>query len=160
MVHFALEGENKVPPEVLHGQGHGKAPVAADGNGLHALCVLEGFQNGSARVVLVGEKVALDLHARKAVHRVRMPGERLHIGGEALHEALVLPDLFGEMPEQIVLQTELLALMAGLHELQAGNVHIQVHLLFNSLVSGAQRLDLRIGKSSLIHILAGANRGF
>ena len=160
MVHFALEGENKVPPEVLHGQGHGKAPVAPDGNGLHALCVLEGFQNGSARVVLVGEKVALDLHARKAVHRVRMPGERLHIGGEALHEALVLPDLFGEMPEQIVLQTELLALMAGLHELQAGNVHIQVHLLFNSLVSGAQRLDLRVGKSGLVHVLAGANRGF
>ena len=24
VVHFALEGENKVPPKVLHGQGHGK----------------------------------------------------------------------------------------------------------------------------------------
>jgi hypothetical protein len=64
------------------------------------------------------------------------------------------------MPEQIVLQTELLAPVAGLHELQAGNVHIQVHLLFNSLVSCAQRLDLCVGKSSLVHVLAGANRGF
>ena len=50
--------------------------------------------------------------------------------------------------------------MAGLHELQAGNVHIQVHLLFNSLVSGAQRLDLGVGKGGLVHVLAGANRGF
>ena len=69
VVHFALEGENKVPPEVLHGQGHGKAPVAADGNGLQALCVLEGFQNSSACVVLVGEKVALDLHRKLVLCR-------------------------------------------------------------------------------------------
>ena len=86
--------------------------------------------------------------------------ERLHIGGEALHEALILPDLFGEMPEQIVLQTELLALVAGFHQLQTGDVHIQVHLLLDTLVSGAQRLDLGVGKSGLVHVLAGANRGF
>jgi len=64
------------------------------------------------------------------------------------------------MPEQIVLQTELLALMAGLHELQTGNIHIQVHLLLDTLVSGAQRLDLGIGKGGLVHVLAGTNRGF
>ena len=114
----------------------------------------------AAPALSLSVKVALDLHTRKAVHGVRMPGERLHIGGEALHEALVLPDLFGEMPEQIVLQTELLALMAGLHELQAGNVHIQVHLLLDTLVSGAQRLDLGIGKRRLVNILTASHRGF
>ena len=64
------------------------------------------------------------------------------------------------MLEQIVLQTKLLALMAGLHQLQAGNIHIQIHLLFDPLVTGAQRLDLRVGKRGFVHILAGANRGF
>ena len=37
---------------------------------------------------------------------------------------------------------------------------ITISVLAFLLVSGAQRLDLGVGKSGLVHVLAGANRGF
>ena len=89
-----------------------------------------------------------------------MLGKRFQIGGKALDKALVLPYLFGEGFEQIVLKTELLALVVCLHQLQARHIHIQVHFLFYPVVSGAQRLDLRIGKGCFVHVLTGAHRGF
>ena len=74
-----------------------------------------------------------------------MLGKGLHVGFKACDKALVLLDLFREVPQEIVLQTVLLALMVGFHQLQAGNVHIQVHLLLDALVTGAQSFDLGVG---------------
>ena len=52
VAHLPLEVQVEILAEVLHRQGHGKAPVAADRNGLQALCVLERLQQRRARVSL------------------------------------------------------------------------------------------------------------
>ena len=156
MAHLPLEGENEVLAEVFHGQRHRKAAIAANGNGLQALCVLERFQNGSACVVLVGEKVALDLHARKAVLGVGMGFQRFHIRLKAGEEAFVFLDLRREMPQDVVLQAVLLALVVGLHQPQPRHVHIEVHLFTDALVSGAQRLDLGINSSMARSLVSGS----
>ena len=160
MAHPALEGKNEVLAEVFHGQRHRKAPVSADGNGLQALCVLERLQQRRARVVLVGEKVAFDLHTRKAVLGVGMLFQRFHIRLKAGEEAFVFLNLRREMPQDVVLQAVLLALVIGLHQPQPRHVHVEVHLFADALVSGAQRLDLGIGKRRLVNILTASHRGF
>ena len=160
MAHPALEGENEVLAEVFHGQRHRKAAIAANGNGLQALCVLERFQNGSTGIVLIGEEVALDLHACKAVLGVGMLFQRFHIRLKAGEEAFVFLNLRREMPQDVVLQAVLLALVVGLHQPQPRHVHIEVHLFTDALVSGAQRLDLGIGERRLVNILTASHRGF
>ena len=67
-------------------------------------------------------------------------------------------NLLREVTQKIVLQLILLTLMAGAHQLQAGNVYIQVHLFLDALVTGAERLDLRIGQRRFVNVLTGANR--
>ena len=65
-----------------------------------------------------------------------------------------------ELGQQLVLQTEFLALVVGFQHLQLCHLHIQIHLLLDDRITGTQRLDLRIGKCLLVYILAGANRRF
>ena len=167
MAHPALEGENEVLAEVFHGQRHRKATIAANGNGLQALCVLERLQNGSTGIVLIGEEiplvgkqVALDLHARKAVLGVGMLFQRFHIRLKAGEEAFVFLNLRRKMSQDVVLQAVLLALVIGLHQPQPRHVHIEVHFFTDALVSGAQRLDLGIGERRLVNILTASYRGF
>ena len=50
--------------------------------------------------------------------------------------------------------------MVGFQHLQLCDLHIQIHLLLDQRVSGAQSLDLRIGQCLFVHIVAGAYRGF
>ena len=116
MAHLPFEGENEVLAEVFHGQRHRKATIAANGNGLQALCVLERLQNGSTGIVLVGEEIPLDLHTRKAVLGVGMLLQRFHIRLKAGEEAFVFLNLRREMPQDVVLQAVLLALVIGLHQ--------------------------------------------
>ena len=89
-----------------------------------------------------------------------MRRQRFHICLKAGNKASGLFNVLREFLQKAVLQLVLLALVTGLHQLQSRNVHIQIHLLFDSLVSGTQRLDFRVGKGRFVHILAGANRGF
>ena len=51
-------------------------------------------------------------------------------------------------------------MVVGLHQLQPGHVHIQIHLLLDSLVARAQRLDLRIRQRRLVHVVARADGAF
>ena len=106
------------------------------------------------------EEVALDLHARKAVLGMRMGLQRFHIRLKAGEEAPVFLDLRREMPQDVVLQPVLLALVVGLHQPQPRHVHVEVHLFTDALVSGAQRLDLGIGERRLVNILTASHRGF
>ena len=64
------------------------------------------------------------------------------------------------MPQDVVLQAVLLALVIGLHQPQPRHVHVEVHLFADALVSGAQRLDLGIGERRLVNILTASHRGF
>jgi len=50
--------------------------------------------------------------------------------------------------------------MVGFQHFQLCDLHIQIHLLLDEWISGAQCLDLRIRKCLFIHIFAGAHRGF
>ena len=65
-----------------------------------------------------------------------------------------------KLGQQLVLQTEFLTLVVGFQHLQLCHLHIQIHLLLDERITGAQCLDLRIRKRLLVHILAGAHRGF
>ena len=86
--------------------------------------------------------------------------QRFHIRLKAGEEAFVFLDLRREMPQDVVLQAVLLALVIGLHQPQPRHVHVEVHLFADALVSGAQRLDLGIGKRRLVNILTASHRGF
>ena len=50
--------------------------------------------------------------------------------------------------------------MVGFHQLQLGNLNIQIHALLDTGISGTQGLDLSKRKSRFIHIVAGANWAF
>ena len=70
----------------------------------------------------------------------------------------MLFNLLREVFQQLILQPVLLALVVGLHQLQSGYLHIQVHTLLNTGVSGTQGLDFRKGQGGFIYIVAGAHR--
>ncbi len=65
-------------------------------------------------------------------------------------------DFLREVFEQLVLQTVLLALVVGFHQLQLGNLHIQIHALLDTGVSGTQGLDL--GKESAVSSTSSQER--
>ena len=130
------------------------------GTGSMPLHILERFQQRCTGVVLIRKVVVLDCHTGKAVLRVRMRGQRFHIRLKAGNKAPRLFNILREFLQKAVLQFVLLALVAGLHQFQTDNVHIQIHLFFDTLVTGAHRRDLCIGKSCFVHILAGAHRRF
>lgn len=92
--------------------------------------------------------------------RVRVFRQYLHICLKTCNESLVLLNLFREVAENVVLQTILLALMIGLHQLQPCHVHIQIHLLLDPLITGTECLDFRIGKRSLINVLTTSYGAF
>ena len=50
--------------------------------------------------------------------------------------------------------------MVSFHQLQTRNLHIQIHALLDTGVSGAQGLDLGKGQRRFVHIIAGADRRF
>ena len=84
----------------------------------------------------------------------------LHICLKSCDESLVLFNLFREVAENVVFQAVLLALMIGFHQLQPCNIHIQIHLLLDSLITGTERLDFCIGQSCFINVLTRAHWGF
>ena len=63
------------------------------------------------------------------------------------------------MPQQIIFQPVLLALVVSFHNLQLGNLHIQIHTLLDPGITGAQGFDFRKGQRYLVHIVTGAHRG-
>ena len=114
----------------------------------------------------MGKRIEMDLQEKEYLireclsGRMRMLRQGFHIGLQSLDEALVLGDLLRKIFQKVVLHLELLALVGRLHNFELGHVHIQLHALFDTGVSGAQGLDLRIGQRRLIHILTGPGRGF
>ena len=88
---------------------------------------------------------------------MRVRCQNLQIGFKALDKAFVLFNLLREVFEQLVLQTILLALVVGFHQLQAGYLHIQIHTLLDAGISGAQGFDLGKGKRRFVHIIAGTH---
>ena len=160
MTHLTFEREHIIASEVFQRERHLEAPVGADRNRFQPFYVLEGFQYCRACVVLIGQHIAFNDHSRKAVLGMGMLRQRLHIGGKALNEAFVLFDFLREVLQEIVFQTVLLALVICLHQLQSGNIHVQIHLFFDARITCAQGFDLSVGKSLLVDVVAGANRRF
>ena len=134
--------------------------MKADLHRIGGFDLLAGIQKGCAGVLLIGQQIAADFHTSKTVLRVRVRCQNLQIGFKALDKAFVLFNLLREVFEQLVLQTILLALVVGFHQLQAGYLHIQIHTLFDTGVSGAQSLDFSKGKRRFIHIITGTDRRF
>ena len=160
MGHFAFQKERifLFPGGKLH--RHGKAPVAADLYRIGAFDLLAGVQKGSARIFLIRQHIAPHLHPRKAVLRVRVGRQSFQIRLKAPDIPFVGFNLLGKVLEQLILQPELLALVVGLHQLQPGYLHVQIHALLDAGVPGAQGLDLSKGQRGFVHIVAGTHRGF
>jgi len=140
--------------------GHGIAPVASDLHRIGGFDLLTGIQKGCTGVLLIGQQVSTNLHTGKAVLRVRVSCQNLQVRFKALDKAFVFFNLLREVFEQLVLQTILFALVVGFHQLQAGYLHIQIHTLFDTGVSGTQSLDLGKGKCCFVHIIAASHRRF
>ena len=160
MGHFPLEGQHILLSEILQRQRYLKAAVAADGHRFQPLDFLHGINQSCTGVFLIGQNIAPHRHAGKAVLRMGMFRQRLHICLKSCDESLVLFNLFREVTEKVVLQPVLLTLMVGLHQLQPCHIHIQIHLLLDALVTGTERLDLRIGQRGFINVLTASHRAF
>ena len=160
MRHLPLERQNAVHIKALRCERSLESTVAADLHRLGTLDLLERLQQRSTGIVLVCQKIAFDLHSGKAICGVRMCRHGLHICFQTGNGVLCRFDLFREVAQKIVLQLILLALMVGTHQLQPRNIHIQIHLFLDTLITGAQRLDLCVGQRRFVNVLAGANRGF
>ena len=138
--------------------GYQKDP--ADRHRLGILNLFKRFQQRSTGIILVCQKIAFDLHSGKSVRGVRMCRHGLHICFQTGDGIFRRFNLLREVTQKIVLQLILLTLMAGAHQPQAGNVHIQVHLFLDALVTGAERLDLCVGQRRFVNVLTGAYRRF
>ena len=137
--------------------GYGIAPVAANLHRIGGFDLLAGIQKGCTGVLLIGQQIATDFHTSKTVLRVRVSCQNLQIRFKAHDKTFVLFNLLREVFEQLVLQTILLALVVGFHQLQAGYLHIQIHTLLDAGISGAQGFDLGKGKRRFVHIIAGTH---
>ena len=160
VLHLAFHRQDVILPEVLHREGHGKAAIAADLNRVGADNLLAGGKERRARVVLIGEHVAADGQTGKPIFRVRVIRGGLDVGLKPGDKALYLLDFLREVFQQVVLQTELLALVVCFQQLQPRHLNVKVHLLADQRIARAQGLDLRVGKRGFVHVLAGAHRGF
>ena len=160
MGHLAFQRQRVRFPHGIKSNGHGKAAIAADLYRVFALDLLAGIQQRGTGVFLIGEPVAANLHADKALCRERMRREGLHIRLQPTNKALVFLYLFREVFQQTVLQAELLAVVVCFHNFELGHLNVQIHALLDTGITGAQRLDLRKGQRRSVHVLTGANRGF
>ena len=111
MGHPAFQRQRVRFPHGIKGNGHGKAAIAADLYRFFALDLFAGVQQRGTGVFLIGEPVAANLHADKALCRERMRREGLHIRLQPTNKALVFFYLFREVFQQTVLQAELLAVV-------------------------------------------------
>ena len=50
--------------------------------------------------------------------------------------------------------------MVGLEQLQTGHINVQIHLLLDVGIAGAQRLDFRIAQGGFVNVLRRAHWGF
>jgi len=132
--------------------GHAHRVKPADG--------LANVQDGLACGCLVRIIVAANGHAYKTFLWQRMSFQSLYIRFQTPDVYPGRFHLLRKMLEQIVLQTKLLALVTGLEKFELCHRHIQIHFLFNTLISGAQCLDFRIGQGCFINILTGADGAF
>jgi hypothetical protein len=137
---------------------HSESTVTANLHRIGGFDLLAGIQKGCTGVLLIGQQVSTNLHTSKTVLRVRVSCQNLQIGFKALDKTFVLFNLLREVFEQLVLQTILLALVVGFHQLQAGYLHIQIHTLLDAGISGTQSLDLGKTEGCFIHIIAGTHR--
>ena len=146
--------------ESIEPQGQLKAPVAADdfflgvgqfGTGKHQTLT-------GGLFLVVGN--ALNGHAAELLLALRVGGGKPCIRFQPSDVSIRFLNICRKFGQQLVLQTELLALVVGFQHLQLCYLHIQIHLLLDERISGAKCLDLRIGKCLLVYILAGANRRF
>mgnify|MGYP006932539709 CR=1 FL=1 len=96
---------------------------------------------------------ALDDHTAELLLALRMGGGKLCIGFQPGNVGVRFLNVCRELGQQLVLQTEFLALVVGFQDLEFCDLHIQVHLLLDERISGTQCLDLRIGKCLLVHVL-------
>ena len=78
----------------------------------------------------------------------------------ALDALLVLPDFLGQVFGNLVLQGVFLRQIAGLEQPQPLDVNVQIHTLLDERISGAERLDFRIGQGRLVNVLSGADGRF
>ena len=91
---------------------------------------------------------------------MRVRSQRLYIRFQTGDHVLCLVDLLREFAQEVVFQPVLLALMICTHQLQPRNVHIQIHLFLDTLVTGTERLDLRIRQRRFVNVLTGTHGRF
>ena len=149
---FAAEG--------IEPQRQLKAPVAAD----HFFFGVGQFGAGKHQTLtgglflIVGH--ALDGHAAETLLHLRVGSGKLCVRFHPSNIGVRFLNVSREFGQQLVLQAEFLALVVGFQNFEFCDLNVQVHFFLDERVSGTQCLDLRIGKRLLVHILAGANRGF
>ena len=161
MAQGADQGDLILPRHGVEVQRHIEAPVLAQRDGIGGFHSLAGFQDRGACRFLFRVDGALDLHGAEAL--LVWAGadlDALDVVGVALGLLLQSPDLLGEGVDDLILQGVTLAQMVRLQELQPGDFDIQIHLLFDIGISGAEGLDLGVGQGLLVDVLGGADRRF
>ena len=101
-----------------------------------------------------------DGHTAEAVLHLGIDLHRFGILSHAGNNLFLVLDGGREGLEQLIFQPVLLALVVRFENLEPGHLDIQVHLLLDKRVSGAQRLDLSIAESLFVYVVTGSDGRF
>lgn len=118
----ALHGQHILFAEVLQGDGHLKAPVCTDLHRVKPRGFLSRLDQSGTGIIFICQLVSQHGHTRKAVRGMGVDLQRLHIRLNCLNVALQLFYLLREVPQQIIFQPVLLALVVGFHNFQLGSL--------------------------------------
>ena len=147
--------------EGIEGQLHVKATVLTDGNRLWACHGLAKAEDGIADGLLFPYRAARHNHRREAVLvGLGIPFSLVNIRTIALNALLQRFDFLRKLLQNLILQRIALAQMVGLEQLQTGHINVQIHLLLDVGIAGAQCLDFRIAQGGFVNVLRRAHRGF
>ena len=159
MGNSALQGQFKGFLHVIVFHIHFEAAIPPNLRALRRGLILAGLDQGGTGVLFVDQRIALDLHAHKALLRQRMGRGQYQIALQSGQHAFSVFNGLREVRANGILQTVLLVLMILPQQLKPRHLNVQIHLFLDAGITGAQRLDLGIGQHRFVHVLAGANRG-
>ena len=140
MGHLPFERQNIVPAEILQREGHLESAVGADGHRLLPRTSLNASSSAAPALSLSVRLSFLTVIPAKPSSGCGCAASVFISASRPEMKPLDFSNFLREFLQKAVLQLVLLALVVGLHQLQSRNVHIQIHLLFDSLVSGTRRM--------------------
>ena len=121
---------------------------------------LASLDDGSTRFLTIGVYGSADLHSEMLFILCQKRFCRFHVRFQSPNLPLCRINLSRITTGNIRFQAINLTGVIGFQQFQLTDLNIQIHLFLDVGIAGCQCLDFGIGQCSVIHIIAGTDRGF